>query len=317
MEGALVQIPGAQAPEGAQVRILVAADGVKLRAAFWRPKGVARGTVCLFHGRIEFIEKYGEVVADLLARGFAVATLDYRGQGGSERLLVNPFKGHVGDFAEYRADAEALMRQVALIDCPAPYFALAHSMSAPVVADLISRQPQWFERAVLVAPMIGLPLRPTRFFAQGLASGLSRLGLSEAYIPSGSNRLPPLKAFAGNPVTSDPKRYAVSARALTIAPDLGVAAPTIGWVAAAFRAMIATSARGFPESLRTPTLVITAGRDRIVDPVAGERFARRLTSGGHVLLRGALHEIMLERDDIREQFWAAFDAFVPGRRQPA
>lgn len=317
MDGVLVAVPDAPMPGGVRLRTLVAADGVKQRSAFWKPEGAARGTVCLFHGRIEFIEKYGEVVAALLARGFAVATLDYRGQGGSQRLLRNPFKGHVGDFAEYRTDAEALLRQVALIDCPAPYFALSHSMSAPVVTGLIARQPQWFERAVLVAPMIGLPLHRTRFVASGLTAGLGRLGFAKAYLPAGTNRLPQLRPFEGNPVTSDPRRYDVSVRALTVAPELGVAAPTIGWAAAAFRAMAEMNARGFPESLRTPTLVISAGRDRIVDPAASERFGRRLTTGGHVLIRGALHEIMQERDEFRDQFWAAFDAFVPGRRERA
>jgi lysophospholipase len=34
--------------------------------------------------------------------------------------------------------------------------------------------------------------------------------------------------------------------------------------------------------------------------------------GTQLVLRGSRHEILQERDLIREQFWAAFDAFVPG-----
>jgi lysophospholipase len=30
------------------------------------------------------------------------------------------------------------------------------------------------------------------------------------------------------------------------------------------------------------------------------------------VIPGARHEILMERDEFREQFWAAFDAFVPG-----
>ncbi len=313
----LVAAPGLALPAGARSRTLISADGVLLRSAFWKPDGAARGTVCLFHGRVEFIEKYGDVIGDLLARGFAVATLDFRGQGGSQRLLSNPLKGHVRDFAEYRADAEALMRQVVLTDCPSPYFALGHSMSAPVILSLAARQPQWFERLVLVGPMIGLPLARAGFIARGLATGLGGVGFAGAYIPSGTNRVMPLGAFEGNPVTSDPARYAVAAAVITEAPELAIASPTIGWVHAAFRAMTATASPGAPESLRTPTLIMTAGDDRIVDPVASERFARRVRSGGHLLLRGARHEIMMERDEIRDLFWAAFDAFVPGRRELA
>ncbi len=66
------------------------------------------------------IEKFFEVIGDLRARGFAVATIDWRGQGGSQRLLPDPRKGHIGDFSAYQLDLEVLMREVVLPDCPAP-----------------------------------------------------------------------------------------------------------------------------------------------------------------------------------------------------
>lgn len=99
--------------------------------ARWPAGGTKRkGTVCIFPGRAEMIEKYFEVVRDLRERGFAVAVLDWRGQGGSARALADPRKGHVGDFAEFQLDLDAFMKQIVLPDCPPPYFALAHSMGA-------------------------------------------------------------------------------------------------------------------------------------------------------------------------------------------
>lgn len=308
----LVEAPGLTIPAGVRLRTIETADGVKLRGAFWRPEGAARGTVCVFQGRAEFIEKYCEVAGDLLKRGFAVATFDFRGQGGSERLTRNPLKSHVEDFDHYRVDAEAMMRQLAFASCPPPFFALSHSMSAPVLISLALRQPQWFERLVLIAPMIGLPLDRVEFFARGLATGLGRVGFSSSYIPSGANRVMALRPFEKNPVTSDPMRYAAAQSVLTQAPELALGSPTIGWVHAAFRAMTATALPGVPESFKVPTLVLSAARDRIVDPRASERFAARIRGGGHLFLRGAQHEILMERDEVRDMFWAAFDAFVPG-----
>ncbi|RXF73595.1 alpha/beta fold hydrolase [Hansschlegelia zhihuaiae] len=311
----LVAASGVPLPDGARTRTIVTPDGVHLRCAFWRPEGAARGTVCVFQGRAEFIEKYGEVAGDLLKRGFAVAAFDFRGQGGSARLTRNPLKSHVEDFDDYRADAEAMMRQVAFASCPPPFYALSHSMSAPVLVSLALRQPQWFERIVLVAPMVGLPLDRVEFFARGLATGLGRLGFSGAYIPSGTNRVMALRPFEVNPVTSDAARYAQSRALIAQAPDLALGSPTIGWVHAAFRAMTATALPGVPESFRVPTLVLSAARDRIVDPRASDRFAARIRGGGHLMVQGSRHEIMMERDDVRELFWAAFDAFVPGTRE--
>lgn len=308
----LIDVSGDVRPAGAAVSTVTTRDGVVLRAAHWRPSGRLRGTVCVFQGRAEFIEKYGEVASDLIRRGFAVATFDFRGQGGSQRLVPNPLKGHVDDFDDYRLDAEAFMRQVVMPHCPGPYYALAHSMAAPVAVALTLRQPQWFERLVMVGPMIGLPLARAEFFARGLATGLGRIGYSGSYIPSGTDRIMALRSFETNPVTSDAVRYARSIALIRQEQGLALGAPTIGWVHAAFRAMTATALPGVPENFRTPTLVLTAGADRIVDPRASERFAARIRGGGHLHLRDAQHEILMERDAVRDLFWAAFDAFVPG-----
>ena len=121
-----------------------------------QPPPGRKGTVCLFQGRAEFIEKYFETVRDLRARGFAVATIDWRGQGGSERALRNPRKGHVGGFSEYQIDLETFMNEVVLPDCPPPHFALAHSMGATVLLRAAHRGLRWFDRMVLLAPMVAL-----------------------------------------------------------------------------------------------------------------------------------------------------------------
>ena len=101
-------------------------------------------------GRGETIEKYFETIGELRSRGFAVATFDWRGQGGSERRLRNPRKGHVDNFAEYDRDLEAFMQQVVLPDCPPPYFALAHSTGGLVCLRAAADGAAAFSRMVLV-----------------------------------------------------------------------------------------------------------------------------------------------------------------------
>jgi lysophospholipase len=58
--------------------------------------------------------------------------------------------------------------------------------------------------------------------------------------------------------------------------------------------------------------MVLAGEDRVVSSPAAERFAARVRATKAVTLPGALHEVMQERDGLRQRFWAAFDAFVPG-----
>ncbi len=66
------------------------------------------------------------------------------------------------------------------------------------------------------------------------------------------------------------------------------------------------------ESVNIPILIVAAANDTFVSAAAIERFASRLKNCAHIVIAGAKHEILQERDQFREQFWAAFDAFVPG-----
>ena len=69
----LVNLVKNPVPSGATAGHFKSFDGAPLRFAIWQAtRKPRRGTICLFGGRTEFIEKYFEVIADLRRRGFAV-----------------------------------------------------------------------------------------------------------------------------------------------------------------------------------------------------------------------------------------------------
>jgi lysophospholipase len=300
-------------PEGAVDGFIAAADGVELRYARWPAGDVKRrGTVCVFPGRAEMIEKYFEVVSELRARGFAVAVLDWRGQGGSARQLADPRKGHIGDFAEYQLDLDAFMKQVVLPDCPPPYFALAHSMGAANILRALHEERRWFDRVVLCAPMVDLRIKRYRKLSRYFTRFMTAIGFGYRYIPGGSAFAVTNRPFANNPVTSDPVRYERIAAITEAEPSLALGSPTLSWISATFRQVEEFEQPEYPLRLHQPILIIAAGDDRLVSTVAAEKFAMRLRAGAIIVIPGSRHEILLERDAIRSQFWAAFDAFVPG-----
>jgi lysophospholipase len=118
--------------------------------------------------------------------------------------------------------------------------------------------------------------------------------------------------FEGNSLTSDRERYMRNLSVLQAAPELAIEAPTIGWLKAALNAMERVRGEKFAPRVRVPVLMLAASDDQVVDSKAIEELAIRLRAGSQIVLRGSRHEILQERDSIREQFWAAFDAFVPG-----
>ena len=94
--------------------------------------------------------------------------------------------------------------------------------------------------------------------------------------------------------------------------DSGRLFATVAWLDAAFRLMAEFANPAFPARLRQPMLMVAGGRDRLVSTPAIEDFGSRLSVGSHLILPGAMHEVLMEQDPFREQFWAAFDAYVPG-----
>ena len=314
----LLQTPDNPFPSKPTVMEVKAGDGVSLRVAHWRPKERrVRGTVCILQGRAEFIERYFETVIDLRRRGFAVVAFDWRGQGGSGREIDNPKKGHVRDFSRYRLDLEAVRAQVLEPLMPKPHFALAHSMGGAIA--LWAAREGWlpFERLVATAPMIELCLVRVTRMTRTSARLLRWLGLGKSFIPGGGETSLATKPFEGNRLTGDARRYARNAALATAMGEGAIGDPTITWTDAAFRLMGRLQDPRFALAVRTPTLIVAAGADPICATPAIERFAARLKAGHAIVLPGSRHEILMENDVIRSEFWAAFDAFVPGTPDPS
>ncbi|MGA8816222.1 MAG: alpha/beta hydrolase [Xanthobacteraceae bacterium] len=307
----LISIPANPVPDNFVTGFLKTRDGVSIRFARWQPPAGRRGTVCIFQGRGEWIEKYFETVRDLRARGFAVATIDWRGQGLSERALADPRKGYVRDFSEYDADLEVFMREIVLPDCPPPLFALGHSTGATVLIRAAYRGHRWFDRVVLTAPLIGIAGTGASPGTSLVVRALRLAGFGAMYVPGAAGEVLETRPFAGNIVTSDPVRYARNAAVLEAEPKLGIGRPTVAWVDAAFRAT-GTIRERYASRIRQPMLIVSAGQDVVVSNAAIEEFASQLRSGSHLVVVGAKHELLMEQDRYRTQFWAAFDAFVPG-----
>ena len=308
----LVSIPANPVPEDGIAGALTTRDGVGLRFARWHPPPGRKGTVCLFQGRTEFIEKYFETVRELRARGFAVATLDWRGQGLSDRALDDRMKGHVGDFSEYELDLDVFMNQVVLPDCPPPLFAIGHSMGGAVMMRMARQGARWFDRVVLSTPMLALAGLRGSAMLRAVMKVMRFAGMSASYVPGGKATALSAGPYIGNYATSDPVRYARTKAVLEAEPALGIGSPTVSWLDAAYRAMAEFNDPLYPSKIRQPLMLIAAGRDDIVSTAAIEDFAVRLRAGSHLIVAGSRHELMQEQERYRVQFWAAFDAFVPG-----
>jgi lysophospholipase len=304
----LVATPGNPIPEGLAASLVTAKDGRRLRGAHVHVRD-PKGTVVIVCGRGDFIERWFETIGDLMQRSFAVAIFDFRAQGGSSRRYRNQYRDGLLSFKEYDDDLASVMKQMVLPDCPPPYYALGHSTGGHVVLRALRRR-NWFERAVLSAPLMGIdpghwPMPVARFLCRLVPA----IGLGRCILPGHAKRPFTLADFSNNPLTSDRRRFARAIATLDAAPELGLGGPTFGWLGAAFDAMDAMNRIRGPGHFRAPVLIVAAGRDRIVDTEATRRFARR-AGLSFAVIPESRHEILCETDEIRAQFLAAFDSFI-------
>jgi lysophospholipase len=305
IEGAPVNTSGA--------RFITTSEGNRLRAeVFDAAPGVnSRGVCVLLHGQTEFIEKYLEVIGELNARGFTVATFDWPGQGGSYRMLPDPLKAHIGDFSVYDTALWAFMDQVVAPISSKPPVVLAHSMGGHMTLRALHDHPGKFTCAVLSAPMLRALTRGyPRFLAIAAMQLQNLFGKGNDWIWGMDQRDPFKVNFDGQLVTTDRARFDRTQDFLKSHPDLRLAGPTWGWLKQATLSMDAMMAPGYAEAITTPVLLCAAGHDRIVDVTAEYDFVKRLPRGELLDLKDSEHEILMENDLIRSRFWEAFDGFV-------
>ena len=299
-----VRVPGNPEPEGAEELWFEGRGGVKLRALLAPALGgPARGSVILFNGRTEFIEKYFEVVGELQRRGFAVFTMDWRGQGLSDRELSNRLKGHFSNFEDPVSDIYTALR-IYNDRLPRPHIVLAHSMGGCIALRALQTNKITAEGAVFNAPMWGIA--NLKGFAEDFAKFMTAIGLGGMFVPGVETRWTK-QSFKKNALTHDKERYLRAQGLIGADRQLALAGPTLGWVSAALNAFEALRQPGALKHLRMPIVVISAGEESLVDNASHVEVVSLLPSGTHVVIPGAHHEIMMETDEIRAKFWAEFD----------
>ncbi|TGN56064.1 alpha/beta hydrolase [Paracoccus liaowanqingii] len=288
-------------------------DGVRLRLAHWQTQGEGpRGSVLLFPGRTEYIEKYAPVAHHLTAQGYDVLSIDWRGQGMSDRLQADPRPGHIGEFADYQRDVIEMVVAAGDLELPRPWHLLAHSMGGCIgLAALDGGLP--VQSAVFSAPMWGINLRRVKhgmaLSIAYLAGRVGRGGLAAPGSGGAATTYPLDESFNANLLTRNGDEWARLVREAVAWPHLTIGGATFDWVSKALNECTRLSRLPSPD---LPMLVTLGSEEGIVSPQAIRDRAARWPGSDLMVIPGARHEVMMETDDLRAPFLEAmlarFDA---------
>ncbi|GAB3129201.1 alpha/beta fold hydrolase [Novispirillum itersonii] len=291
---------------------LTAADGIRLRLCEY---GEGDRSLLLLPGRTEPAEKYAEVVERLTRHGWVVFVADWRGQGRSGgRPAHNPRIGHAGDFDIHAADLALYLRAVQASNPLSPITLLAHSMGGGITLRYLQTTPTppaALKKVITLGAMITLPDQGVpRPLVRLAAEVTCLLGRSGHYALGQGDWGAKDRDFPDNGRTSDPARFAREVILLTDHPELQVGGPSWGWVRAALR-LSARLMRGFASPV--PLHLLQGDLDPYVPLSILRRFQRRVPNSTLTLLPGALHEPLMERDEVQAAAWAVLDPLL---RQP-
>lgn len=281
---------------------LTGVDNIPVRYVRFCADGHDR-VIVVCPGRIESYVKYAELAYDLFHCGFDVLIIDHRGQGRSGRMLADTHRGHVVKFSDYVDDFAAFWQQEVVPGHWRKRYVLGHSMGGAIATLFLQRYPQHCDAIALCAPMFGIVMRFPDWMVRHVldwAEGHQRI--REGYaIGTGRWRALP---FSMNVLTHSRERYRRNLRFYADEPQLRVGGPTYHWVREGVMAGEQILAGAAEDD--TPILLLQAEEERVVDNRMHNRYCDIRAAAGYpcegeqpLVIKGAYHEILFEKDAIR------------------
>jgi lysophospholipase len=277
----------AEGPPGARAWWVNSADGTRLRMGLW-PKG-EKGTILMFPGRTEYIEKYGRLAGDFAASGYSMAAFDWRGQGLADRPQHRRDMGHVTSFDEYRQDVAAFRAALDALEVSGPFYMIAHSMGGCIgLRALHDALP--VRSAAFTGPMWGIQMSLFHRSISSVVLGLAGpLGIGTNFAPTTGPWEP--MVYDDNPLTTDRDQFDYIMRQTHAHPELALGGPSNLWLRAALKETRTLMQMPPPD---VPSVAIAGTRERIVElPNVGERM-RDWPGGRYVEIEGGEHEVLME-----------------------
>jgi lysophospholipase len=289
----------AHGPEGSSAYWVEATDGIRLRVGVFPTQKQARGTILLFPGRTEYIEKYGKTAKAFADLGYTTVAIAWRGQGIADRLLNDGRIGHVESFDDYQTDVTAVMALVDELDLPGPRHLIGHSMGGCIGLralynglDVVS--------CAFTGPMWGIrlsaPLRPA---AWAIGAMTTKTGFGHKLSPGTTYESYLLaEPFDDNMLTKDRHMWDYMRDQVAEQPGLQLGGPSLQWL---FEALLETRTLDHKASPSQPCLCYLGTNERIVDVDRIQTRMQRWSNGKLEMIEHGEHEVLMDNAQIRDQ----------------
>ena len=294
-------------PQAANTNYKETTDGIRVRTSFWAANDPV-GTVFVFPGRADYIEKYGGLANFCLSNNLNVIAIDWRGQGLSERLLDDKNIGHIEDFKNYQNDVEVIIKEAKDASLVKPWIIFAHSMGGLIGLRTLHDNPV-FKKVVFTSPMWGIQMPPIlKSGASIIMSLISLIGKMDTYAPTTSPETRILnEEYEFNKLTSDIRNFKLLRQQLIQHPDLQIGGPSSAWVSAALDEIEFQIGKEPPI---TPALCFLGEKEEIIDNLAVREFCKNWDSCDLISIPDAKHDLLMEKKMILHSLFEKLEKFI-------
>lgn len=295
-------------------------EGRKIRFGSVSPKNsIPDAVVVCLPGLSEFGEKYYETARTCNDLNLAFWVIDWMGQGESGRYISNSQKRHATSFQDDVDDLHYFYTEYIKHSCVhpdvgrIPVAMLAHSMGANIGLHYLNQHPDVFECAGFSAPMFGLKaLEKMTLPIAYCAGALLQTFAGKAYVSGEGNWNPEtMRPSSGaDALSNDLQRASLHKAWFEAKPELQVGGITYRWLHQAIKSFKSLHKKPLLNTIETPCLIALAGQETLVDNTKSQSVCAALKSCKLKEFPEARHEILMEKDDIRDQFFKDFFALI-------
>lgn len=254
-----------------------------------------KGALIIINGRIDSCLRHAEFLYDIKDIPYSVYILDHRGIGFSERLIDDPYKGHVDSFDNYSSDLKLFMDTVVRKDDPKKIVILGYSMGGTVSLDYLINYNHNIDKLILCSPMLKIKTGISERVAYFIVNLLIKFNKETDYIPGG-NKYDFSRVFFN--LSSSKIRYSMLQYLRDLYPMIILRAPTNRWLKETIKAT--RIVRREINKIDIPVLLLQAGKEAVVDTETQNKLAEDLSNCHKIIIPGAKHDLLMEKDTMRD-----------------
>lgn len=261
----------------------------------------AKNCLVILPGRTEPVEKYGEVVFDLLqtdtGKNLNFYLMDHRGQGSSGKMKSPSDMGYVDQFKNYVLDLASFLKDMKLDSKCEKKFLLAHSMGAGIATAFILDHPNYFDKIVYSSPMFKILTAPYPYSiakAIVLASTIAGRGAKFAL---GQKGFDSNAKFENNHFTTSPARFDMTMSVFKSLPVTQLGDVSNNWILETMRGTKPLRSRY--HEIATPLKVFHGAIETYVDIKEIVKFCDQAINCERKIFPTSKHEVLMGKDETR------------------